>query len=157
MTLERYITLDDLVSKAWRRILKADSHWPTELLYLNKADSLGLIRLSDLIQERKLSLIARFNKDGSEGCTLISSILFRPLNLSYTTFPTSTFPIQPFPLGWLRMPPAGWGAHEIRTKALTCIFPALRQPDFSTHFRQTLRTPWITEKGSHLEVGTGLG
>ena len=77
-----------LVSRAWRRILKVDEHWPTELLYLAKEDGgIGLMRLSDLIHMRKLALVARFDQPDTLGRTLMSSILGRNLNLSFTTPP----------------------------------------------------------------------
>ena len=86
--LDRYHKLDDLVSRALRRILKVDDHWPTELLYLAKEEGgIGLLRLSDLIHMRKLELIARFDQPDTLGRTLMSSILGRNLNISFTTSP----------------------------------------------------------------------
>ena len=85
---DRYHKLDTLVSRAWRRILKVDEHWPTELLYLAKEEgSIGLMRLSDLTHMRKLALVARFDQPDTLGRTLMSSILARNLNLSFTTPP----------------------------------------------------------------------
>ena len=83
---DRYHKLDDLVSRAWRRILKVDDHWPTELLYLAKEEGgIGLLRLSDLIHMRKLALVARFDQPDTLGRMLMSSISARNLNLTFTT------------------------------------------------------------------------
>ena len=46
---------------------------------------IGLLRLSDLIHMRKLALVARFDQPNTLGRTLMSSILGRNLNLSFTT------------------------------------------------------------------------
>ena len=48
---------------------------------------IGLLRLSDLIHMRKLTLVARFDQPNTLGRTLMSSILGRNLNISFTTPP----------------------------------------------------------------------
>ena len=96
-TQERYITLDDLVSKAWRKILKADSHCPTELLYLNKADKLGpnqalgphtgtQVVINSTLQQR---WVGRLHPYLEHLISLPQPFLHNLsyLNLSYTTFP----------------------------------------------------------------------
>ena len=50
---------------------------------------IGLLRLSNLIHMRKLALVARFDQPNTLGRTLMSSILGRNLNLSFTTPPLS--------------------------------------------------------------------
>ena len=48
---------------------------------------MGLILLSDLVQERKLALVARFDEEGTEGRALLASLLRRNLNMSNTIPP----------------------------------------------------------------------
>ena len=66
-----------MVSRALRRILKVDEHWPTELVYLAKEEG-GIgqkLRLSDLTYIRKLALVARLDQPVTLGRTLMSSVL----------------------------------------------------------------------------------
>ena len=80
-TLDRFHKLDRIVSKALRRILQLDAHYPAELLYLGLGEGgMGCVRLSDLVHTRKLSLIARCDRIGSEARGLMSSMLHRGLH-----------------------------------------------------------------------------
>ena len=80
-SLERFRALDRIVSKALRRILQLDAHYPAALLYMTLSEGgMGCVRLSDLVHTRKLSLIARCDKIGSEARGLMSSLLHRGLH-----------------------------------------------------------------------------
>ena len=111
-SLNRFKELDVLVNKALRRILGVDAHWPTELLYLAKEEGgMGLIRLSNLVHERKLALVARLDEEGTEGRALMTSLLHRNLNMSNTIPPSgmverwSQVRAPPGRLAWS----SGWG------------------------------------------------
>ena len=81
-SLERFHKLDRIVSKDLRRMLQLDAHsvcrvgYLAELLYLGLGEGgMGCVRLSDLVHTRKLSLITRCDKIGSEARGLMSSLL----------------------------------------------------------------------------------
>ena len=73
-SLERFRALDRIVSKAFRKMLQLDAHYPAALLYMALSEGgMGCVRLSDLVHTRKLSLIARCDKIGSEARGLMST------------------------------------------------------------------------------------
>ena len=75
-------------------MLKLDAHYRAALLYMGLSEGgMGCVRLSDLVHTRKLSLIARCNKIGSEARALMSSLLHRGLHVT------------------MGVPPSGYGGH----------------------------------------------
>ena len=72
---------------------------------------MGLIRLSNLVHERKLALVARLDEEGTEGRALMTSLLHRNLNMSNTIPPSgmverwSQVRAPPGRLAWS----SGWG------------------------------------------------
>ena len=103
----------------------------TELLYLAKEEGgMGLIRLSNLVHERKPALVAtrRFDDEGTEGRSLLASQLRRNLNMS-NTIPPSNMEVRwsrgrapPGPLAW---------SSGLRSGALIYICPACYMDSYS--------------------------